>query len=52
LAIVGRAHSDAEIEHLKKHRATVVIMTEHEIAKAMIDNVTRQFKEYGDENSG
>jgi CPA2 family monovalent cation:H+ antiporter-2 len=36
LLIVARAHSDAEIEHLKKHGATLVIMGEHEIAKAMI----------------
>ena len=36
LPIVARAHSEAEIEHLKKHGATVVVMGEHEIAKAMI----------------
>jgi CPA2 family monovalent cation:H+ antiporter-2 len=36
LPIVARAHSEAEIEHLKKHGATSVIMGEHEIAKAMV----------------
>lgn len=36
LPIVARAHSEAEIEHLKKHGATAVVMGEHEIAKAMI----------------
>ncbi len=36
LPIVARAHSEAEIEHLKKHGASAVIMGEHEIAKAMI----------------
>jgi CPA2 family monovalent cation:H+ antiporter-2 len=39
LVIIARAHSDAEIEHLKKHGATVVVMGEHETAKAMIENV-------------
>jgi CPA2 family monovalent cation:H+ antiporter-2 len=36
LPIVARAHSEAEIEHLKKHGATHVVMSEHEIAKAML----------------
>jgi CPA2 family monovalent cation:H+ antiporter-2 len=39
LSIVARAHSEAEIEHLKKHGATQVVMGEHEIAKAMIASV-------------
>ena len=39
LAIIARAHSDAEVEHLKKHGATDVIMAEHEIAKAMIADI-------------
>jgi CPA2 family monovalent cation:H+ antiporter-2 len=37
LPIIARAHSEAEIEHLKRHGATLVIMGEHEIAKAMVD---------------
>ena len=40
LTIIARAHSDAEIEHLKKHGATLVIMGEHEIAKAMVELVS------------
>jgi monovalent cation:H+ antiporter-2, CPA2 family len=36
LPIIARAHSEAEIEHLKKHGATVVVMAEHEAAKAMV----------------
>jgi CPA2 family monovalent cation:H+ antiporter-2 len=36
LPIIARAHSQAEIEHLKKHGATVVVMAEHEAAKAII----------------
>jgi CPA2 family monovalent cation:H+ antiporter-2 len=36
LPIAARAHSEDEIEHLKKHGATVVVMGEHEIAKAML----------------
>ena len=39
LLIIGRAHSEAEIEHLKKHGADLVVMGEHEIAKAMLDNI-------------
>ncbi len=39
LPIIARAHSEAEIEHLKKHGATTVVMGEHEIAKAMIDDI-------------
>jgi CPA2 family monovalent cation:H+ antiporter-2 len=36
LAVIARAHSQGEIEHLMKHGATKVVMGEHEIAKAMI----------------
>jgi CPA2 family monovalent cation:H+ antiporter-2 len=42
LLIIARAHSEAEIEHLKKHGADLVVMGEHEIAKAMLDNVTER----------
>jgi CPA2 family monovalent cation:H+ antiporter-2 len=40
LTIIARAHSEAEILHLKKHGATFVIMGEHQIAMAMVDHVT------------
>src|SRR5262249_13905069 len=36
LKIIARAHSDQEVAHLKKFGATIVIMGEQEIAKAMI----------------
>ena len=39
LPIIARAHSEAEIEHLIKLGANLVVMGEHEIAKAMISDV-------------
>jgi CPA2 family monovalent cation:H+ antiporter-2 len=39
LLIIARAHSEAEIEHLKRHGADLVVMGEHEIAKAMLENI-------------
>ena len=36
LTIIARAHSEEEIEHLKRHGATKVIMGEYLIAQAMI----------------
>ena len=39
LRILARAHSEAEIDHLKKHGASDVIMGEHEIAKAMLAGI-------------
>ena len=39
LFIVARSHSDEETEHLKKHGASVVIMGEYEIAKAMLAGI-------------
>lgn len=39
LPIIARAHSEAEIEHYKKYGATDVVMSEHEIAKAMIVDI-------------
>jgi K+:H+ antiporter len=41
LPIIARAHSEDEIAHLMKHGASLVIMGEHEIAKAMASNVAR-----------
>jgi CPA2 family monovalent cation:H+ antiporter-2 len=38
LPIVARAHSEEEIGHLVKHGANLVVMGEHEIAKAMIED--------------
>jgi CPA2 family monovalent cation:H+ antiporter-2 len=42
LPIIARAHSEVEIEHLKKHGATKVVMGEHEIAKAMVADIPAQ----------
>jgi CPA2 family monovalent cation:H+ antiporter-2 len=39
LPIIARAHSEAEITHLTKHGANLVVMGEHEIAKAMIGHL-------------
>ena len=39
LPIIARVHSEAEIEHLIKLGANLVVMGEHEIAKAMINDV-------------
>jgi len=40
LAIIARAHSDAEVEHLTSLGAGTVIMGEREIARGIIDEVT------------
>jgi len=39
LPIIARAHSEEEIDYLKRHGADLVVMGEHEIAKVMLDNV-------------
>jgi K+:H+ antiporter len=39
LPIIARAHSQEEIDHLKRHGATLVVMGEHEIARAMLGDV-------------
>ena len=40
LPIIARAHSEEEVAHLRHHGATLVIMGEMEIAKAMIARIT------------
>ena len=40
LPIIARAHSEEEIDYLRRHGASLVVMGEHEIAKAMLDTVT------------
>jgi monovalent cation:H+ antiporter-2, CPA2 family len=42
LEIVARAHSDAEVEHLTSLGADVVIMGEREIARSMIEEISRR----------
>ena len=39
LRIIARAHSDEEVDYLKENGASIVIMGEFEIAKAMIEDV-------------
>ena len=39
LEIVARAHSDTEVEHLKKYGATLIIMGEREIARGMTEHI-------------
>ncbi|MBM3544882.1 MAG: Kef family K(+) transporter [Alphaproteobacteria bacterium] len=39
LPIIARSHSDAETEHLLTHGADIVIVGEHEIAKAMLEQL-------------
>jgi CPA2 family monovalent cation:H+ antiporter-2 len=39
LRIIARSHSDEETAHLEKHGANRVIMGEHEIAMAMLDDL-------------
>jgi CPA2 family monovalent cation:H+ antiporter-2 len=38
LRILARAHSDAEVDHLTRHGADLVIMGEREIARRMIES--------------
>jgi CPA2 family monovalent cation:H+ antiporter-2 len=45
LEIVARAHSDAEVEHLMRHGATLTIMGEREIARAMLETVTKSLEQ-------
>ena len=42
LEIMARAHSDAEVEHLRKMGAGMVIMGEREIASAIIAHVLKK----------
>lgn len=42
IEVIVRAHSDAEVEHMKHHGAEVVIMGEREIARRMIDYATER----------
>ncbi len=39
LAIIARAHTDADVEHLRKHGATAVILDASEMARAMTAHV-------------
>lgn len=39
LAIVARAHSDREVDYLRDHGASLVVMGEREIARAISDHI-------------
>ncbi|MDR3538397.1 MAG: YbaL family putative K(+) efflux transporter [Acetobacteraceae bacterium] len=41
LRIIARAHFDEAVEHLDRHGATVVVMGEREIARAMLDHADK-----------
>ena len=40
LRIIARAHSEAEVLHLRKRGANIAILCEHEIARAMVELVS------------
>jgi len=42
LRILARSHSEEETQHLMRHGATLVVMGEHEIGKAMLADVAAQ----------
>ena len=42
LRILARSHSEEETQHLMRHGATLVVMGEHEIARAMLADVAAQ----------
>ena len=41
LEIIARAHSDEEVEHLTKFGANLIIMGEREIARGIMEHITR-----------
>lgn len=43
IRIIARAHADAEVDHLKRLGADVVIMGEREIARGMIEELERRY---------
>ncbi|HEX2215266.1 MAG TPA: NAD-binding protein, partial [Xanthobacteraceae bacterium] len=43
LPIIARSHSDEETAHLKKYGATIVVMGEEEIGKAMLADACKRF---------
>ena len=39
LEIIARAHTDAEVDHLKRFGASLIIMGEREIARGMTEHI-------------
>jgi K+:H+ antiporter len=50
IQIIARAHSDAEVDHLKGLGADVVIMGEREIARGMIEELERRQPDVAEEH--
>jgi CPA2 family monovalent cation:H+ antiporter-2 len=48
IRVIARAHSDAEVEHLEKHKVDLVIMGEKEIARGMLENALEPQMPFGD----
>jgi CPA2 family monovalent cation:H+ antiporter-2 len=42
LEVIARAHSDDEVEHLRKFGANLIIMGEREIARGITEHIARQ----------
>ena len=51
IRIIARAHSDAEVEHLRGLGADTVIMGEREIARGMIEELERRFPDAAEKDS-
>jgi len=49
IRIVARAHSDAEVDHLRGLGADVVIMGEREIARGMIEELERRYPDVAEQ---
>jgi CPA2 family monovalent cation:H+ antiporter-2 len=51
IQIIARAHSDAEVEHLKGLGADIVIMGEREIARGMIEELERRYPDAAEKHT-
>ena len=47
LEIIARAHSDDEVQHLRKYGADLIIMGEREIARGITEHIARRLREAG-----
>jgi CPA2 family monovalent cation:H+ antiporter-2 len=47
LEIIARAHSDAEVEYLKKYGADFIIVGEREIARGMAEHIEGRLERDG-----
>jgi CPA2 family monovalent cation:H+ antiporter-2 len=51
IQIIARAHSDAEVDHLRGLGADIVIMGEREIARGMIEELERRYPDVAEKQS-